>query len=274
MTDMDYAQKVIEDASMGSRIDDYRGSVTEPPTTEVTLPGGLFDPLEGELIKTAVVREVNGWDEEVLARMSQKEGTARGEQLVTLLERATISIGDEKATSEVLDMLYSGDWDALLLGIRIASFGSEVVWQYPCQGCDNQDRTVTVDLTTDLTPRHLGLNDPDTFTHEGKRSTYVVGYPKGSSTRRMFRTKSVTVAAIVTESLYGAVVSIDGKPVTDIGQIRSMPSVDRESIFRKVNQQMPSLRLEEVKKTCNECGSGVRVPLTLAALFRGGAVAV
>ena len=61
MTDMDYAQKVIEDATMGARIDDYRGSVTEPPTTEVTLPGELGDPLKAEVSQTAGVRGGNGW---------------------------------------------------------------------------------------------------------------------------------------------------------------------------------------------------------------------
>ena len=274
MTEMDYAQKIIDAASQESRVDSYHASVTDPPTTEVTLPGGLYNPLEGELIQTAVVREINGWDEEVLARLAARENAVQGEQLVALLERATISIGNEKATPEVLNMLYSGDWDALLLGIRIASFGAEVVWQFPCQGCDGEVRTVTVNLAADITPRRLTLGDPDTFTYEGKRSVYEVGYPKGSSTRRLFRIKDLTPASVITATLFGSIVSIDDQPVSDVGEIRSMPAIDRDAIFQKINQQMPSLRLEEVKKTCDDCGSGVRVPLSLAALFRGGAVAL
>lgn len=274
MTEMDYAQKIIDSASQETRVDSYRTSVIGPPTTEVSLPGGLYNPLEGELIQTAVVREINGWDEEVLARLAAKPDAGQGEQLMALLERATVSIGEEKATPEVLNMLYSGDWDALLLGIRIASFGSEVIWQFPCQGCDGEIRLVTVDLSTDITPRRMSLGDQDTFTHEGKRSVYEVGFPKGSSTRRMFRIKDLTPASVVTAMLFGSIVSIDDQPVSDVGEIRSMPAVDRDAIFQKINQKMPSLRLDEVKKTCDDCGSGVRVPLSLAALFRGGAVAL
>jgi hypothetical protein len=274
MTDMDYAQKILDSASQETRVDSYRSSVIDPPTTEVTLPGGLYNPLEGELIKTAVVREINGWDEEILARLAAKPDVGQGEQLVTLLERATVSIGHEKASPEVLDMLYSGDWDALLLGIRIASFGSDIVWQFPCQGCDGEMRTVSVDLSTDINPRNLTQSDLGTFTHEGKRSSYVVGYPKGSSTRRVFRTKDLTPASVITATLFESIVSIDDQPVSDLGEIRSMPAVDRDAIFQKINQKMPSLRLDEVKKTCDDCGSGVRVPLSLAALFRGGAVAL
>ena len=271
MTDVDYAQRIVDSASHDARTDNYRDAVTRPPTTEVELPGGLFNPIDGVVIKDAVVREINGWDEEILAQMAAKDP---GAQLVALLERATVSIGDEKANPEVLDMLYAGDWDALLLGIRIASFGAEVEWEFPCRGCDGQRRVVSVDLESDVHPRTLEPEDEPGFTYEGRRSTYEVTYPKGSSTRRLFKLKQINPATLTTETLFGSILSIDGKEVSDIRDIRSMPAADREAIFIKVQKQMPSLRLEEVTKTCDDCGSEVRVPLSLAALFRGRAASL
>ena len=193
--------------------------------------------------------------------------------VIALLERATVSVGDEKATPELLDMLYAGDWDALLLAIRIASYGSQVSWQFPCQGCDSKMRVVTLDLNECVSPREIDVAD-DEFTFQGKRSTYVVGFPKGSSTRRLFRNPNSTSATVISETLFGAITSIDEVPVRSIDQIKSMPSADREALFVEINDKMPSLRLEEVKTNCDHCGSEVFVPLSLAALFRGRTLAV
>lgn len=273
-TDMDYIQAAVESASRESRESTFRDSVEPPSATEVTLPGGLYNPIDGVVIKTALVREINGWDEEVLARLAAKENPVQGEQLIALLERATISIGEEKATPEVLNLLYAGDWDALLLAIRIASYGADVAWKFPCQGCGMQSRIIALDLTKCVSPREIDIMTEDEFTYEGKRSTYVVGFPKGESTRRLLRNRNSTAATVVTETLYGSIRSIDGSPVSSIDQIKSMSSADREALFIEINSKMPSLRLEEVKSTCNECGSEVNVPLSLAALFRGRTSAV
>lgn len=270
----DYGQQIVEAASRESRADEYRDSVEGPPDTEVALPGGLFDPFTGSVSKTAVVREINGWDEEVLARLAARPDASQGEQLIALVERATVSVGDEPATRENLDLLYSGDWDALLLAIRIASFGPTVAWRFPCQGCDGEDRVVTIDLASDVKPHEIDPVVDDGFEVVGKRSTYEVSFPKGDTNRRLFRNKNATSATLITETLYGSIQSIDGQPVTDVSQIKSLPSADRELIFMKINNEMPSLRLEEVTTTCSECESKVHVPLSLAALFQGRTFAV
>lgn len=270
----DYGQQVVEAASRETRADEYRDQVEGPPDTEVSLPGGLFDPFQGTLVKTATVREINGWDEEVLARLAARPDSVQGEQLIALVERATVSIGDEAADRENLDLLYSGDWDALLLAIRIASFGPTVSWQFPCQGCEGESRVVTIDLSKDVQSREIDPAVADGFEFVGKRSTYEVSFPKGDTNRRLLRNKNATSATVITETLYGSIQNIDGRPVTDISQIKSLPSADREALFMEINSKMPSLRLEEVTTTCSECGSKVFVPLSLAALFQGRTIAV
>ena len=71
-----------------------------PPDSVVELPGGLFDPFDG-VTTTAEIRELTGADEEVIARIGDP-----GKALLTILERATVKVGDKKADKETLDALY------------------------------------------------------------------------------------------------------------------------------------------------------------------------
>jgi hypothetical protein len=84
--------------------------VTLPSETLVDLPGGLI--FNGEVIKTAEVRELNGRDEEAIGRQG-----ASARIWNTILTRAVVSIGNLPASEDLLDKMLVGDRDALLLGI-------------------------------------------------------------------------------------------------------------------------------------------------------------
>ena len=67
------------------------------PETTVDLPGGLYDPCEGNVMKTAEVRELTGLDEEAIVRISEP-----GKALLTILEKATVSVGGQPVTKDTL----------------------------------------------------------------------------------------------------------------------------------------------------------------------------
>lgn len=209
--------------------------------------------------------ELNGYDEEVLARTSSKKGVINAELLNIILSRCVESIGQEtNVTPDLLDMLYMGDWDALLLGIRVASFGEEVKWAYTCDFCEAQ-REVSVNLLEDVETRTLG---DTTFEYQGRRVRYEVGYPKASVTRELLKLRTPTPADVITETLLGSIISIPGKMIITRNDIRAMPTADREGIIQKVQAGAPAVLLGEVKKSCPGCEEDVYVPLTLAALFQ------
>ena len=74
-----------------------KAEIPLPPETQVELPGGLLDPFDG-LVNTAEIRELTGADEEVIARIGDP-----GKSLLSILERATVKIGDKSADKETLD---------------------------------------------------------------------------------------------------------------------------------------------------------------------------
>lgn len=270
-TSPDYAQRAVDSVVREERTERFREDIVAPPTLTVNLPGGLVD-IDGTVVKTATVRELNGWDEEALTRLSSKGDNPPGRILLEVIGRATVSIGNEDADPNLLQMLYAGDWDALLLGIRISSYGSMVGWKFDCDNCGKNDQVLTIDLERDVKQRELPL-DERSFVYEGKRDNYRVGYPKGSAAKRMLTAKTIDPALVLTETLYGSIEQINNEPVTSIDQIRAMPSADREDLFMQISTGAPAVLLEEVTKNCT-CGSEVKVPLSLAALFRGRAFAL
>jgi hypothetical protein len=94
--------------------------LTNPSDTLVHLPAGYIMP-DGEVAKTAEVRELTGKDEELIGKTNGGFSA-----LFTVLRQAVVKIGDVPATDAILDSLLIGDRDALLLGIYKATFGVEV----------------------------------------------------------------------------------------------------------------------------------------------------
>ena len=91
-----------------------------PPNDLVDLPGGI---IRADVIRTAVVRELTGKDEEALARASQSLNPFHF--VNTLLECGVVRFGqeDESETRQLLKEALIGDRDALILGIRRATYG-------------------------------------------------------------------------------------------------------------------------------------------------------
>jgi hypothetical protein len=125
--------------------------LTLPPDTSVTLPGGLLDPILG-IVNTAEVRELNGADEEAVAKVNDVP-----KSLMVILERGTVKIGDEKATKADLDALLAGDRETLLLAIRKVTFGSEIkLGPGECPEC-GEEQTFNIDLDKQKNKNKAGI---------------------------------------------------------------------------------------------------------------------
>lgn len=259
------AEKVITESDSKYRDAEYHESVKSPPSLVIQLPGGFMD-VDGSVLDTVTVRELNGFDEEVIARVVSRNDASFADVMHAVLSQCTVKIGDKNSDPELLEFLYMGDWDAILLGIRIVSFGDSLNWKSNCPHCSKL-QTFNVDLTNDVPTRKLTERE---FSFDGKRDTYEVHYPLADVTMKVMDLGSnPTSSAITTETLYGCITSINGVPVRSRDQIRAMPSSDREQIIARVTEKMPAVLLGEVKKTCSYCEGEVNVPISLAALFQG-----
>jgi hypothetical protein len=235
-------------------------STTPPPDTEVELLGGLLDPING-LISTAEVRELTGVDEEMLSKINDT-----GKALLTILERATVSIGNEPASKDLLDALYAGDRELLLLAIRKATFGTEVkLGPGKCPSCDFE-QVFDIDLNKDVPLKKL--DGDHTFNVKCKVGDVVVTLPTGSTQKAIVTSNTKTSAELDTILLKNCIVSINGMPIINVDDVRKLSLKDRRDILEAITNRNPGPQLSDIKIPCQSCGTEVPLPLTLAELFR------
>lgn len=233
------------------------------PDTTVTLAAGLIDPFEGTVSTTAEVRELNGADEEAIAKLSDP-----GKALLAILERATVSIGEQPATKQLLGALLAGDREALLLAIRKATFGSEVEVSTVCDKCPEL-QTFKIDLDKDVEVKKL--DDPirdRRFTVELKAGLAKVNLPTGDVQTQIINATDKNSAELDTMLLAACVTEIGDQPVLNANRIRTLGITDRRLLLDEIAKRNPGPQLSEIKKACGTCGQEVYLPLTLAELFR------
>jgi len=242
--------------------EDVEITTEAPSSTLVNLPGGhIFK--DGSLAKFAQIRELNGADEEAIA----KAGSAN-RALNTILSRGLVSIGDEKVTSADLNTLLTGDRDAILLGIRIATFGNSVEFTTVCEHC-SKGQTLEVDLFEDVPT--VELDDPidgRVITVQTKSGEILTALPNGLTNKRLIELENGSVAEIITELLVGCLISINGMPSLGKSTALNLGILERESIANALYESSPGPRLMEVTKACQACDSEISLALSLADLFR------
>lgn len=234
------------------------------PSGEVELLAGHYNPFTNDLVTSAQVRELNGADEEAIAKVSNI-----GSALITILSRATVSIGGEPVTTDILDELLAGDRDYLLLNIRKMTFGSTVAVYGTCASCGFEDQDIVIDLDKDV--KVTKLNDPiedRQFVVDCKVGPVEVVLPNGKVQKRIIQNSSKTSAELDTILLKECVQSINGMPVMNEAQILKLGLMDRRKLLTELIEKNPGPDLSEIKKQCGSCSKEVIISLSLAELFR------
>lgn len=234
-----------------------------PSNSEVTLPGGFINR-EGALVKYAEVRELNGMDEEAIA----KAGSA-SKALLVMLQRGLVSVGGQEANKQDLDALLSGDRDAILIGIRKVTFGTEASFTIVCPHC-RTDLDVSVDLDEDVPYKELEdpINDR-VFEYESpKHGIIKCSLPTGSTQRKLMENTDKTLAELNTILLSGCVDTVNGVASMGASTVLKLGMADRDNLIQEIIKRTPGPRLGEVKTSCEACGEEISMPLALTDLFR------
>ena len=230
--------------------------------TLVDLPGGYIKA-NGEVIKTAEVRELNGRDEEAIA----KAGTL-GKAFNLILSRAVVKIGEMTATEEMLDELLAGDRDALMLGIYRATFGpvTELVGY---SESSSELKTIEVNIDEDIKVKVMAdpLNDR-AFKVLGRNHTYLVTLPTGKTQKELAQFADKTGPELTTILLENTVLEIDDKPVISKIQVQSIGMGDRRKISEEMAKRAPGPQFDDIRINDPEGDGEVVVPLNLGTLFR------
>ena len=242
--------------------------IQSPPDTYVRLPGGLV--VGDSVVTNAEVQELTGEHEEALAK-------AHGNAVRfvrTLLNCGVVNIGDDRASQSTLKDLSIGDREALILGIRRATFGSDVTLNHwMCPNCGELlDVTVSLD---DIPVKRL--DEPDRTEYEvplRKGGKATVRVPNGHDQEFVLENDGLTLseqntlllsrAVIRLEDADGNVTLVQGRP----GKVKPLGIADRNTLLKWCNQIQPGPQYDEVKFKHEECGKEVSVPLSVAELFR------
>lgn len=229
-----------------------------PSKPVVNLPGGFME--NGEVVKTAEVRELNGLDEEAISK-----APTTGKALNLLLQRGLVKLGSREATFEDLDKLLSGDRDAILIGIRRVTFGNTIEFNNVCGNCA-ETQEISIDLVKDVPVREL--TGERSWTIKTAKNKIDVSLPTGATQKKLLENIDKTAAEINTLLLSGCVMAVNGEPSLGASTVLSLGMAERAKVVDEILERIPGPRLGEVVKTCKACGETMNTPLSLVDLFR------
>lgn len=232
-----------------------------PTDVVVNLPGGLLG-LTGEVSQTALVKELNGKDEEFIVKTPNFSRVYNA-----ILSRGTVSVGSMPVTESILNGMLIGDRDAIMLGIYRATYGDTAILQSWCNSC-GESSNVEVDVTKDIGTKVL--LDPvgdRVFTIKGRKQEYVVTLPTGQVQNRMIESNGNT-AEELSILLEGTILKIDGRPVISKSQVQELGMADRKKIAEEISARSPGPKLEDIQMECPSCGGELIVPINIWAMFR------
>lgn len=246
---------------------------SEPPKLEasgetvVELPAGWLTP-DGQLVNKATVRELNGYDEEKLSRLDLNKNFAIF--MTELVTMGTIDLGGQRPDKSVIRDLLVGDRDAIMLGIRTATYGNEVEFKMHCDTCGN-DSVVGIELDSDVEtvimdePTVREFDIPLRCGHA--RVALLNGRTQEIFAEQLFKKTQAEINTIV---LAHSVLSINDNPV--LGReddVKRLSAADRATLSDFLADHQPGPKLTEpIQVHCATCGEEYPITLGLPAMFR------
>jgi hypothetical protein len=231
----------------------------DAPTTTVQLFRGVF--VNGTWHDQAQVRELNGADEEGIARMLGASASAQF--LNAMLAFGVQSIGtydlEKMGVQErmgVIDQLLVGEKELLFLNVLRVTYGDQRTVTVQCQSCQAYNE-VFFSLSEDVPLRKL--DDPtrlyyDFETRAGSRLEYrlVNGLDAAEAEKRPTASQAEKNTIILSRVIHTA----DSKPLVDpIKFARELGAADRRDLMRELTSKQPGPYFEEVKLPCATCGA-------------------
>ena len=243
----------------------------EVPLIEVPNPGvatlSYGIEIDGERRRIVNVRELNGSDEEMLARLDPTKGDQYYVLLMDLIiKRATESIGGVTPSQADLGRLLMGDRDIIFLEIVLATTGEEKSYEgVQCPECgDTFDAHVPIRGVVEV---HRLDEDDDPFVDVTLRDGTMVHirYPTGDDQMSLFQAKDAAkrnTSERNTLLLGRCIDTVDGKEIRNgADYARNLGMADRRTLVEALGKG-PRVEFKEVEVPCPECG--VEMPFQLS----------
>lgn len=241
-------------------------TIAPAPDCVITLPRGL--PHNGTMQTKAEVRELNGNDEEALARYRKTEDIfdaviALGTERVGDLDLSNLPLADRQAH---LRQLLVGERDWLFLTVARATYGDDRTYPYTCQDC-KKEQDLTVKISEDFVP---AINkEASNFTYTTSKGVELeVRLPVGADQLEVLKKEGTSSAEANTKLLALCVLSVNGAVVVDpLNFARGLPMRDRQDLITKMLDRQPTVDLV-VKFECMGCAEEQQVTFGWLDFFR------
>jgi hypothetical protein len=257
--DVESLTQIISDVT-SEPVQEVVAPTIPPGSAEVVLPMGLWSPIE-PLRDTAIVRELNGYDEEILARCKSV-----GAAMQVMLERAVVQIGGKPATQDDLNDMIAGDRMELLLAIRSLTWGEDVETFSRCSHCDavNETEIEVLDIPRNIVEDKVSAR---TFTLELSRGEATFRYPSGAFHKKVLANKFATGAETTSAMIADCAVEIPGLVVVTPETAKKMSLRDRQKIVTYFATHLVGPNVDAVPVTCSACGEEYTLALSAGVLF-------
>jgi len=258
-------------SSANSVIADPAPQINDAPSTVVDLLRGLLNFETGQWQTKAIVRELNGEDEEFIASASSKKELSYAEYMSILLSRAVISIGDIEieGNAYLVDQLMIGDRDLLFLGTIKATYGRARELEVTCGSCDGTN-FITLELDEDfkVTKSKNDLHKPMEVTlRDG--SVVKLNYPTGADSLFVAK-KGKTTAEQNTLMLARCSVWDNGTQPQDLEVwAKALNLGDRSKLVKSLTTDPPGPKMGEVKTQCGVCNEELTLLMDWVSLLFG-----
>ena len=236
------------------------------PSGEVTLLMGWQD-IGGVWHTDAVVRELNGEDEEALSALDTRSNVSYGDYMTEMLSRAVVSVGHYKIAQapHIIDELSVADRDLLFIGVIRSTYGDTRKFVTRCPGC-NGENDVNVDLS-DTFPV-LGTTEEirKIRTSTLRDGTVVkLKQPNGGDSRFVAKYAKTTAEQNTALISRCALIEVPDK----LAWAKKLGLADRNALIKEIMGQKFGPQAEEVNAPCGHCGDNLSLSIDWVSLLFG-----
>jgi hypothetical protein len=154
--------------------------------------------------------------------------------------------------------MYALDRDALLVHLRLLSFGTEMEMEWTCSKCEGEN-VDELDLTElevrewpEDAPVTIAFALPRGIRHDGRRiKTGELRLPTGIDQEAIAEIGSRDPGAAATAMIAACIDNVEGVKVT-VEMAQRMSSLDRRHLSRTLRDQIPGIKLQ-AEVQCGTC---------------------
>ena len=251
--------------ALNAALEDKVPEIKPAPETVVELIRGVYNKDLESWDTTAIVRELNGFDEEALASVDTKK-IVYAEYMSILLKRAVVSIGSITVSENpsIIDELIIGDRDLLFLGVIKATYGDDRQYQIFCQSC-NASNDVIVKISEFDTKKFDGDIKENIKMVASDGTEYSFRLPNGLDSQVVSK-KAKTSAEQNTLMLARCVQTAVNNAEA---WAKGLNLKDRNQFVRTLLETQPGPQVGEVNAQCATCGGDLNIVLDWASLLFG-----